>query len=168
MSKGNVQITIFVRQAIWPDIILSILQAYAKKEQNESFIFFQLLAIFGLIIETAKKMNIELQNSSLKKEDIITYLHQNIYHPKRIRIQKMALHFNISPHYFSHYFKRNFEISLREYIDEYRLKLIEKRMEMGENTIKQIAFEFGFTDESHLSHYYKKKRNRALSSLKKE
>lgn len=132
MTKGNVQITIFVRQAIWPDIILGILQAYKKKEQNESFIFFQLLAIFGLIIETAIKMNIELQNSSLKKEDIITYLHQNIYHLKRIRIQKMALHFNISPHYFSHYFKRNFEISLREYIDEYRLKLIEKRMEMGE------------------------------------
>jgi len=33
--------------------------------------------------------------------------------------------------------------------------------------MKQIAFEFDFTDESHLSNYFKKQRNIKPSAMKK-
>ncbi|MEG2102391.1 MAG: helix-turn-helix domain-containing protein, partial [Flavobacterium sp.] len=33
--------------------------------------------------------------------------------------------------------------------------------------IKQIAYEFGFTDESHLSNYFKKRKNMNPTDFKK-
>jgi len=59
-------------------------------------------------------------------------------------------HFHIAGNYSSAYFKRNFDMSCREYVNNYRIKLIGKRMETGNQTLKEVADEFGFTDESHL------------------
>ena len=148
-------------------IIENILDYNVTGDVSSSpLIFYQLFSIFGLINELTAKMNIRIDNGLPDKEDIITYLHQHIYNPDKIRIKNLASHFNISEKYFSSYFKRNFEISLRDYINEYRLALIEKRIESGKNTIKQIAYEFGFTDESHLSHYFKNKKHKTLGSYK--
>ncbi|UQB68575.1 AraC family transcriptional regulator [Epilithonimonas zeae] len=128
--------------------------------------FFQVLSLFGLIREASAKLNVRIDNGVPSQEDLISYIHQNIYRPETIRIKTIASHFNISPTYFSAYFKRNFEMSYRNYINNYRLALIEKRIESGKNTIKQIAYEFGFTDESHLSHYFKNKKSKTLGSYK--
>ncbi len=128
--------------------------------------FYQVLSLFGLIREASAKLNVRIDNGVPSQEDLISYIHQNIYQPEAIRIKTIASFFNIAPSYFSAYFKRNFEISFRDYIDNYRLTLIEKRMTSGQNTIKQIAYEFGFTDESHLSHYFKNKRQTTLGTYK--
>lgn len=121
--------------------------------------FFQVLSLFGLIREASAKLNVKIDNGVPNQEDLISYIHQNIYNPECIRIDAIAQHFNISRTYFSAYFKRNFEVSYRDYINDYKLKLIERRIESGQMNLKQIAFEFGFTDESHLNHFFKKKRN---------
>jgi AraC-like DNA-binding protein len=54
------------------------------------------------------------------------------------------------------YFKRSFGVAYQEYLDSYRIKLIEKRLEIGGLKLKQIAQEFGFTDVSHLSKVFRK------------
>ncbi|GAA4165826.1 AraC family transcriptional regulator [Chryseobacterium ginsenosidimutans] len=126
------------------------------KISDSPIVFFQILSIFGLIREASVKMNLRIDNGSPKKDDLITYIHQNIYSPEKIRIQTVSEHFNISKTYFSSYFKRNFDVSYRKYITDYKLKLIERRIQSGQMTMKQIAFEFGFTDESHLTNYFKK------------
>ncbi|GGE96857.1 AraC-type DNA-binding protein [Chishuiella changwenlii] len=133
-------------------------------------IFFQILSIFGLVQEAAKANNLSI-DEGVSTNGMISYINQNIYNPQKIRIKAIAGHFNIAQNYFSNYFKRNFEVSFKEYIDDYRIKLIEKRLELKENSIKQIANEFGFTDESHLTNYFKKHRNispsQYASTLKK-
>jgi AraC-like DNA-binding protein len=126
------------------------------KISDSPIVFFQILSIFGLIREASVKMNLRIDNGSPKKDDLITYIHQNIYSPEKIRIQTVSEHFSISKTYFSSYFKRNFDVSYRKYITDYKLKLIERRIQSGQMTMKQIAFEFGFTDESHLTNYFKK------------
>jgi len=118
------------------------------------FIQQQLLSIFGLIKEvmmTADHSDHQVPN----REAIISFIHQNIYYPKSYSIKNIAGHFNIANSYFSDYFKRNFGISYRDYINQYRVKLIENRINAGQMSLKQIAAEFGFTDESHLSNYFK-------------
>ncbi|KMQ69424.1 cupin [Chryseobacterium sp. FH2] len=128
-----------------------------NKVSDSPIIFFQVLSLFGLIREvSAKFLNIKVSHDTLKKDDLISYIHQNIYKPELIRIAAIAKNFNISETYFGAYFKRNFEVSYRKYITDYKLKLIERRILAGQMTIKQIAFEFGFTDESHLTNYFKK------------
>ncbi|MFY0481140.1 helix-turn-helix domain-containing protein [Flavobacterium sp. PLA-1-15] len=45
---------------------------------------------------------------------------------------------------------------------------MKKRTVNNQMPIKQIAHEFGFTDESHLSNYFKKKKNIKPSEFKKQ
>lgn len=129
--------------------------------------FYQILSIFGLIKESLQQQNIKIIGSGIDNDQIISYIHQNIYKPKLVQIKTIAGHFNISPTYFGTYFKRNFSISYRDYSNKLRTQLIEKRILNRQLSIKQIAYEFGFTDESHLSNYFKKQRNLKPSAIKK-
>lgn len=130
-------------------------------------IFHQILSIFGLIKESLQQQNIKITGSGIDNDQIISYIHQNIYKPKLVQIKNIATHFNISQSYFGTYFKRNFAISYREYCNKLRTQLIEKRILNKQLSMKQIAYEFGFTDESHLSNYFKKQRNLKPSEVKR-
>lgn len=129
--------------------------------------FYQILSIFGLIKESLQQQNIKITGSGIDNDQIISYIHQNIYKPKLVQIKTIADHFNISQSYFGTYFKRNFSISYRDYCNKLRVQLIEKRILNKQLSIKQIAYEFGFTDESHLSNYFKKQRNMKPSAVNK-
>lgn len=129
--------------------------------------FYQILSIFGLIKESLQQQNIKITGSGIDNDQIISYIHQNIYKPKLVQIKTIADHFNISKSYFGTYFKRNFSISYRDYCSKLRVQLIEKRILNKQLSIKQIAYEFGFTDESHLSNYFKKQRNIKPSAVNK-
>lgn len=126
---------------------------------NSPLLFFQILSLFGLIREGLERLNVRVDKSFPNQDNLISYIHQNIYNPEMVRVGTIAEHFNISPTYFSAYFKRNFEVSYREYLNDYKVKLIERRIQSGQMTLKQIASEFGFTDESHFTNYFKKLKN---------
>ena len=138
-----------------------------KDVSTSPIVFYQILSIFGLLKEAMKMYNIPLTGNQLDNEQIVSYIHQNIYTPKQVQIKAVAAHFNIAPTYFSAYFKKNFAITYRDYINKLRIQLIEKRIANDQLTIKQIAYEFGFTDESHLSNYFKKRKNINPSNYKK-
>lgn len=134
---------------------------------NSPIVFYQILSLFGLIKETIRGMNLQMQSTHLDNEQIANYIHQNVYQPKLVQIKVIAEHFNIAQTYFSAYFKRTFSISYREYIHNLRMTLIEKRFHNNQLPIKQIAYEFGFTDESHLTNYFKKRKNMKPTDFKK-
>jgi len=138
-----------------------------KNPTSSPFVYQQLLAIFGLIKEVILKLDERIDNGLPKKEALISYLHENIYDPQKYQARHVAAHFNISVNYFSGYFKRNFEITYRDYINNYRTKLIERRINSGQVNMKQIAAEFGFTDESHLSNYFNNHHKSRPSVLRK-
>jgi len=134
---------------------------------SSPIIFYQILSIFALIKETMQDLNLKITGKGIDNDQIISYIHQNIYNPKLVQINTIANHFNISNTYFGTYFKRSFLITYRDYINKLRTQLIEKRITNNQMPIKQIAYEFGFTDESHLSNYFKKQRNLKPSDIKK-
>lgn len=145
------------------------IRAYNSKANisTSPIAFYQILSIFGLIKESLQQQNIKITGSGIDNDQIISYIHQNIYKPKLVQIKTIAEHFNISQSYFGTYFKRNFSISYREYCNKLRTRLIEKRILNKQLSMKQIAYEFGFTDESHLSNYFRKQRNLKPSAVKK-
>ena len=126
-----------------------------KPLASSPYIYQTLLSIFGIVNEVILKLDERIDHGVPNKEALISYIHENIYNPKLYEVKSIAAHFNISANYFGDYFKRNFEIGYRDYINQYRMKLIEKRINSGHVNMKQIAIEFGFTDESHLSNYFK-------------
>ena len=133
---------------------------------NSPIVFFQILSIFGLIKEASAKINVRLDLGSPAKEDLISYIHQHIYDTEKIRVTIIAQHFNIASNFFSTYFKRNFNMAYKDYLNVYKIKLIEKRIESNQMTLKQIAYEFGFTDDSHLTHFFKKHKQITPSEYK--
>ncbi|BAV08656.1 AraC-like ligand binding domain-containing protein [Filimonas lacunae] len=155
-------------RSILKNTIDNIVAYNCRKDVGSSAImFFQILSIFGLVREGLVKMDVHLNNSLPDKEKLLSYIHQHIYEPHTVQVKQIAAHFNIAPNYFSAYFKRNFDMSYKEYLNNYRTRLIEKRFTNGGLTLKQIASEFGFTDESHLSKFFKKKTEQNPSSYRK-
>jgi AraC family L-rhamnose operon regulatory protein RhaS len=117
---------------------------------NEPLIWMQVLSL-ALILQ--RNMS-ELRPTSTRSRDmqaVFCYLHQHIYTPEKLKATVMAAHFNTTADYIGPYFKRNAGLTLRDYIREYRKILISQRVDSGLYSLKEIAFEFGLTDQSHVS-----------------
>ncbi|MDH6313019.1 AraC-like DNA-binding protein [Parabacteroides sp. PFB2-10] len=123
---------------------------------RSSIIHYQILSIFGMIKEYLEARSIEVKKQTPTNAHIAAYIQENVYNRELIGIKSIAEHFNISPAYFSTYFKRNFGTTYREYLEKLLLQLIKQRLRTKEIKLKQIADEFGFTDVSHLSKFFKK------------
>ena len=135
-----------------------ILYSSSKSVSASPIVFYQLLSIFGMIKEILKDRNISANKEEVNFEKLLSFIHENIYERSKLTVKSIATHFNISTSYFSNYFKRHFGISYQEYLDNYRVTIIEKRLAIGGLKIKVIADELGFTDVSHLSRTFKKVR----------
>jgi len=146
----------------------NIIDYNCRKDISTSpLMFYQILSLFGLIREAMAKLAIRIDNGQPDNDELISYIHKHIYEPQKISVSEVAERFNISKTYFGDYFKRNFEINYRDYISGYKMKLIENRVLSGKLTLKQIADEFGFNNESHLSHFFKKKNQKSPSEFRR-
>lgn len=138
---------------------------------SSNWVFYQFLSMMDILIHHQSDEGLATKQSG---EELLEYIHNNMYTPQNLQIKKMAVHFNKSPLYFSYYFKKKYGKTLREYTQNYRLQLIENRLKNSSYTIKQIAQEFGFYDKSHLYHFLKSINHvnpgvfRQLKNLQKE
>lgn len=87
---------------------------------------------------------------------ILDHIHLNIGLQEKLRVEYIAKCFHLSVNYMGEYFRKLTGESLREYIGRYRLKLVQQRLVQTRLTISEIAHEFGYSDESHLSRQFKK------------
>jgi Response regulator containing CheY-like receiver domain and AraC-type DNA-binding domain len=104
------------------------------------------------LLETAQQ-NLDHATHPLS---VLGYVHQYIYSPSQLKIENIAAHFNLSPTYMSEYFKKQTGDSFQQYINAYRMKLIETRLLYTSFRLNEIADEFGLTDVSHLNKLFKK------------
>jgi AraC family L-rhamnose operon regulatory protein RhaS len=128
-------------------VILSLKQDLLS---NEQLIWLQVLALAALLQRNMPELKATAQRSK-DMQAVFCYVHKNIYVPARLKSPVMASHFNTTPDYIGPYFKRNAGVTLRDYIKDYRKGLILQRLDSGNYSLKQIAAEFGLTDESHVS-----------------
>ncbi|MBB5645939.1 AraC family ligand binding domain-containing protein [Pedobacter cryoconitis] len=137
------------------DVIISM-----KKEvlRNEDLIWMQVLTLAHLLQRNMR----EIKSNTHRTKDmqaVFCYIHKNIYYPENLRAQVMGEHFRFTKDYIGQYFKKNTGMTIREYISDYRGNLISQRINTGRFSLKQIASEFGLTDESHVSKLIKQKRD---------
>ncbi len=155
-------------------LIRSMVEALVREQQNvhpnQNEVMGQLI---NTIITIAAR-NITLQPGTGEKEksagislSLFNYIHQHIYQPDHLKAEKIAAHFNFSPNYISEYFKRVSGESLQQYITAYKLRLIETRLLYTDMRISEIAYEFGFTDESHLNRTFKKYKGENPTAFRK-
>lgn len=126
------------------------------KGRHSDWLNYQLLSVFGMIRTLSLQYNAQEIRAVPRKELLIAYINQHIDQPQMIQRKLVADYFNIAESYFSTYFKRNFNMNFSDYVQRYRLKMVEKRLLNSSLSVKRIAAELGFTDASHLTRFFKK------------
>lgn len=117
-----------------------------------------------LILIVARNIASDLPNkindaTDTKIVEILQYIQTNIYTPEKLRINIISEEFRLTETYVSRYFKKHTENTMQEYITRCRMNLIENRLRYSDMRIGEIAFELGFTDESHLNRFFRKNKN---------
>jgi len=144
-------------------------EEYLNNKINDLLIIENSLSIILQII--ARNIQIEISEKDAfpqtsKIQEIINYIHDNIYDPELLSNKAIASTFFISENYLNQYFKKNMDMSIKKYKLNYKLKLIENRLKYTDLNFSEIASEFGFTDTSHLNKTFSTYKGLTLGAFK--
>lgn len=153
-------------------LLAGIIREYQQKNYGHTLIIRQSLSILINLIarnlissEGQVSGDGHAQPAAMR---LITYVQQHIHDMEALKQEVMAAALHISPNYMGEYFKKHTGRSLQEYIQEYRLKLIETRLTYSSMRLKEIALELCFNDESYLTKYFRKHRGMTPGAYRKK
>jgi AraC-like DNA-binding protein len=138
-------------------------------EESINLVISLMTCVLELLIRNIKKGNyfeVPKSNSDERITKMLTYINENIDKTDLLKVDNLAKVFMMSKTYVSEYFKKKVNMSLREYIINSKLKLVEIRLLNSDFTLTQIADELGFTDVSHLSKTFKRYAGKSLREFK--
>jgi len=125
--------------------------------QNEGAVDYH---VISLSYETLHHVTMIYGNDSsqatkqtVRESSIKAYIKKNYRH--ELTLSTIAAEFEMSPSYFSRYFKQQFGTGLVEYVTAYRLKQAAEKLKRTDEKVSLIASETGF---SNLSNFNKKFR----------
>lgn len=131
--------------------------------QNIVFLLLQLIA--RIISEESSGIG-PVSKAQNRLHEITGYIQQHIYNKSLLRIESLAAHFHKTPDHINRSFKRQTGLTLKEYINGYKMSLVESRLLYSELTISEIADELQFTDESHLNKVFKKHKGQTAKQFR--
>lgn len=138
-----------------------------REENLQHFVTLLLNILARNVADSATGGNGE-QLSEPLIDRILLHIRQHIANPEQLRVEQLAVLFNLSENYVGEYFRKFTGESLQHYITHYRMKLVQQRLAYSALTVSQIAGELGFTDESHLSRQFRKYNGVSPAKYRKE
>lgn len=125
---------------------------------NSSILYFQMIVLLNVIERNISFDNQKSKDKFLKKDIklISKHIHKNLQQPHNLKIKVLSQHFNMSANSLMLYFRKETKQTLKQYIEEMKMKLIEKQILQSNKRFSEIAYEFGFTDESHFNKRFRK------------
>lgn len=155
-------------------LIKPMVEAIIREQQNRDVynqeLVQQLVNTLIIVVarNIAKYLPVEIQTAQEEKAmDILHYIQGNIYYPEKLKAEHISSNFGISNAYLGRYFKKHTNETMQQYITSYKTKLISHRLQFSDKRINEIAYEFGFTDESHLNKYFKKQHGSSPKEYRK-
>ncbi|SHI69773.1 helix-turn-helix domain-containing protein [Aquimarina spongiae] len=148
------------RSIVW-DIHNLVLEEFKnEKIYYQEIISNAISTILSIIVRNiSEKYNSnkrEITVNHSKIDQILSHIRQHVYDNDLTKINFLANKFNMSQSSISTYFKRKTGESIHQYVTKYKMKLVEYRLQHTEFTIAEIAYQLGYTDESHLTKTFKK------------
>ncbi len=146
-------------------LIWDIHKVVMKEFENEKIYYQEIISnaistILSVIVRNISDKfnhtdnNVIINDSRI--DQILNHIRQNVYDNNLTKINYMADKFNMSQSSISSYFKKVTGESIHQYVTKYKMKLVEYRLLHTEFTIAEIAYQLGYTDESHLTKTFKK------------
>ncbi|MFD0861185.1 AraC family transcriptional regulator [Sungkyunkwania multivorans] len=159
LLPGDVILNSEDRARIW-NIQQLVVDEYENKKNYYRQIISNCVSTILSIIARNISENYTLNSTnvveSTKIDKILSYIRSNIYNSELLKLQNIADQFNTSPSNISAFFKKQTGESIHQFITYYKLGIIKYRLLNTSYSIAEIAFQLGFTDESHLSRTFKK------------
>lgn len=146
-------------------IVIDIACTLCKVPNNEFEPDFKEIISNSVSIEKMKKylfnlterMCTSIKPSDLKNErfaSVKSYIDTNYY--EGIDLNLLSINFQISQNYLSAGFKKEFGISIPDYISKIRIKNAKLLLENSDRTVKEIAERVGFTNVSSFNRVFKR------------
>lgn len=144
-------------------VVRSIMEALIAEHDKKDLYHQELISqyINTLLVIIARNIMASLpsqidEKSESKAVKILQYVQANIYNPEYLKGEHISQKFGISEAYIGRYFQKHMSETLQQYTMNYKLKLIQNRLQHTDMQVTEIASEFGFTDKSHLNRIFKK------------
>ncbi|NLR78246.1 AraC family transcriptional regulator [Chitinophaga eiseniae] len=154
--------------------IFSLVNAILDEQTRQQIYYTRISEQIVSTIITVVARNIALKLPKNIKEntgepilEILNYIQVNIFEPGKLKTENLSRHFNISTNYLGRYFKKQTGETLQSYITLYKVRLVETRLLHSDMRMSEIAYELGFTDESHLNRTFKKYNRISPTEFKK-
>ena len=84
---------------------------------------------------------------------LVAYIHANL--GERLTMQRLAAIAAVSESHLSHSFNQYFDCSVSDYIRDARLRAAARELRHSGDSVQQIAWNFGFSDQAHLTRTFK-------------
>jgi len=148
------------------ELIRLIMTTHKKKSIYQDIIIKNTLGlILALMSEDATLMLTKPKDEKI--QSILGYIDEHITEKHLLSTQNIADMFAINKTYFNHYFKKATGSTYKKYVQEYAINTIAQLLIYQDKTLSQLAFEFGYSDESHLSRAFKSHFKQTPSAFKK-
>jgi AraC-like DNA-binding protein len=138
----------------------------SKTEANEA-IFFLIQALLGMV---RRNLQATLPQGPAKHAGKVTqllnYLHSHIHSFEHTQLVHLAAQFNYSKNYLGAFFKEQTGMTLRDYVNQYKLHIMENKLQHSSLSIKEISHEMGFTDLSHFNKFFKSHKGMSPSAFR--
>lgn len=87
---------------------------------------------------------------------MLQYIEMHLNNPDLLRTKELGRQFNLAENYIGKFFKVHTGESLQQYILQCRIKFVKELLSYTDFRISEIVFKAGFSDESHLTHTFKR------------
>lgn len=157
-------------KALVKPIIEAIIRESVNRDIYNQELIHQLVNTLIIVIarNIAKYLPSQLIDFTIEKAvNILEYIQHNIYFPEKLKTIAISEHFGMSSEYLGKYFKKHANETMQSYVSKYRTRLVTHRLKFSDKRISEIAEEFGFTDESHLNKFFKKRNGSTPSAYRK-
>lgn len=139
-------------------LMLLIVREWQSSLSAANEVIFHLIrAVFSILKKNAINDMVPAQSpNGHVLISVVQFIHSHIQQPELLKMTTLSTHFHFSANYLSSLFKRQMNVSIKQYIDDYKFKVIESLLISGNTTKKEISYKFGFSDLSHFNKFLKK------------
>lgn len=137
------------------DLLLDYINIKASSWEYALSIMKVQTLIQNAVMQLTQNCNISTMPTQIfRLEPAVHYINAN--YKENIHLEELACKCNVSPNYFHKIFKQTFRITPANYIILLRMNAALQLLKDNRSTIKDIAFELGFTDNAHFCKTFKK------------
>lgn len=127
----------------------------ASSEDASLMIHSRLLELIHILSEHSERMTVkETSHNKQMIERVIHYIEDNL--TSELSLERVSKYASFSTIYFHNCFKRATGKTLREFVEERRIKRALSLLIGSDMTLAEIAYECGFSSQSYFSYAFKK------------